>query len=260
MDIGFFYFSFIKMASFLDSLIQGLQQYFYSSGAQKVIVGVSGGVDSAVTFAVAVQSLGKERVMPVLMPFQLGKISSFQNFQDAQNLCESFQIVPRIIPLDDFFAPYMIHLPEMNQQMVSGNTLARIRMTLLFGLANAENGLVLGTCNKTEVMLGYETKFGDGASDISVIGNLWKTEVWELAKELQIPEIFITKTPSAELFEGHTDEGELGFSYLEADRILRALENGEVLEKTPVVEKIKLLIHNSQHKRIPAYILPLFSV
>ncbi|MEI7510698.1 MAG: NAD(+) synthase [Candidatus Peregrinibacteria bacterium] len=237
-------------------LITGLHQYFQNSGAQKAIVGVSGGVDSAVTLSIAVRALGHSRVIPVLMPFQIGKISSHENFEDAKNICALFHTTPRIFQLDDFFAPYEQNMPEMAQQMVTGNTLARIRMTILFALANAENGLVLGTCNKTEVLLGYETKFGDGAADISVLGDLWKTEVWEMAKELDLPEIFITKTPSAELFEGHTDEGELGFSYIQADNILQALENGEELEKTPTLERIQMLIKKSEHKRISIPVLP----
>lgn len=240
---------------YTKKLEKGLQDYFSSSSAKKVVVGLSGGVDSAVTFAIAVRALGKEKVIPVLLPFRLGEISSFQNFEDAKSLAESMGIAPRIIALDDFFAPYVLHLPEMQNTMVSGNTLARIRMTILFAMANKENGLVLGTCNKTEILLGYETKFGDGAADISVIGDLWKTEVWEMAKYLNLPEIFITKTPSAELFIGHTDEGELGFSYPEADEILQKIENGEEVEQTLSAQKIAMLIKRSEHKRVPTPVL-----
>lgn len=239
----------------VKKLTQNLQQYFASSGCTKAIIGVSGGVDSAVTLAIAAKAIEPKNITPVLMPYKLGNISSHKNFSDAQEICKKLLTIPRIIPIDEFITPYQSHLPEIKDVMVSANTLARIRMTLLFALANAENGLVLGTCNKTEVMLGYETKFGDGAADVSVLGKLWKTEVWKLAKELELPEKFITKTPSAELYIGHTDEEELGFSYQEADTILQALENGEQLEKNENTKKIQTLIQKSEHKRHMAPVL-----
>ncbi len=225
---------------------QQLYTFFKNTGVQKAIIGVSGGVDSALTLAIAAKALGAENILGVCMPYKLGSVSSSANLEDAQNLCAQLKIEYQTIFLDTFAKPY----EEMFSGMAFGNTLARIRMTILFGLANQQNGIVLGTCNKTEIMLGYETKFGDGAADVSVIAPLYKTEVWEWAKHYQLPEIFITKAPSAELYEGHTDEGEMGFSYVQADEILRTLEQGEWVQ-SPVAEKIKRMIAASEHKRNP---------
>lgn len=124
-------------------------------------------------------------------------------------------------------------------------------MTLLFGYANTENALVLGTCNKTETMLGYETKFGDGAADVSIIGNLWKHEVYALAEEYNLPKRFSTKTPSAELQENHSDEEEMGFTYAQADSTLAKIENGETQFSLPIEQKIYALYLASHHKRSP---------
>ena len=250
-----------------------LSSFYKQTKTKKLIIGVSGGVDSAVTLAIAVQSVGKENVLALLLPYKLGEISSFENFKDAENLCISFGVEYKKIELDSFVEPY---LQFNSDKLVLGNTLARIRMTLLFSHANTENGIVLGTCNLSEVLLGYETKFGDGAADISVIGNLWKSEVYDLAKEYKLPESFITKSPSAELYQNQSDEAEMGFSYETAEIVLSALINipsFEVVEnKTKtiqllssiitidgitkeIIEKIYTMYVNSEHKRAPMPIL-----
>jgi NAD+ synthase len=224
------------------------------TGIERVIVGVSGGIDSAVTLAIAVHSLGKENVFAYLMPYKLGEISSHQNFADAQEICEFFQLPKsnvQSIPIDEYAKPYEHIFSGKNSIMAFGNTLARIRMTLLFGFANAQSGIVLGTCNKSEIMLGYETKFGDGACDINILGNLWKSEVYQLAKLYNIPEKFIEKTPSAELFPDHSDEEEMGFSYDKAQEVLEQIEKEEknFSPENRVEEKIFSLWKNSAHKR-----------
>lgn len=221
-----------------------LLNFFEKSNAKKAIIGISGGVDSALTLAIAAKALGSENIIALCMPYKTGEISSVENLNDAQTLCSSYSIEYYTLPIDDFAKPY----ETLFSGMAFGNTLARIRMTLLFGFANTHNGIVLGTCNKTETMLGYETKFGDGAADVSVIGSLYKTEVWEWAKYYNLPEIFITKTPSAELYAGHTDEVEMGFSYFEADDILRQKAEGKKHEGE-LSEKIQKMIDASSHKR-----------
>ena len=232
----------------IQMLTAGLRNFFEQTKGQKAVIGLSGGVDSAVTFALSVKAIGKERVIPVLLPFS--PFSSEQNINDAKMLADLLQVPYRVIFLDDFVAPFQKNLSEAEKKHVLGNILARLRMTVLYAIANAENGMVLGTCNKTETLLGYETKFGDGGADISVIGDLWKTEVWEVARALSLPETFITKTPSAELWEGHTDEGELGFSYAQADEILQKFEKKESGAETPQREKIMMLIKKNAHKNI----------
>lgn len=234
----------MNIASRMLSAEHQLFDFFQNTKTQKAIIGISGGVDSALTLAIAVKALGKENIIGVCMPYKTGEISSIENFEDAKNLCKSLEVETKIIPIDEFAKPY----ESIFEGMSFGNTLARIRMTLLFGIANQENGIVLGTCNKTEIMLGYETKFGDSAADVSVIASLYKTEVWEWAKHYNIPKHFITKTPSAELFKEHTDEQEMGFSYEIADRILKSLERGEN-DSSETEEKIKKMIAFSEHKR-----------
>jgi NAD+ synthase len=232
----------------LEALVHGLQVFMHNTNAEKAIIGLSGGVDSAVTFSIAVRAIGAQKVIPVLLPFS--PFSSEQNINDAKMLTEMQGAPHRLLFLDDFIHAFQKNLPETQNKHVLGNVLARLRMTILYSIANAENGIVLGTCNKTETLLGYETKFGDGGSDVSVIGGLWKTEVWEIAKALSLPEIFITKTPSAELWENQTDEGELGFSYQEADSILQQWERGEILPDSPQVAKVLSLIEKNRHKNI----------
>lgn len=234
------------------SLEKKLSQFVLNSSCSKVIIGVSGGVDSAVTLAIAVNALGKEKVIALLLPYKLGEFSSYENFEDAKKLCEQFSVHYSVIELDEYVKPYQSFFTEKNYNnpLVLGNTLARIRMTLLFATANAENGLVLGTCNKTEIMLGYETKFGDGAADVSVIGNLWKKEVYALAKEYNLPSSFCSKPPSAELYINQSDEEEMGFSYDIADKTCEKIENGQTQFSNEIEQKIYNMYLASQHKRI----------
>lgn len=230
-------------------IAENLKKFFHSTPAKKCIVGISGGIDSALTLAMAVEAVGKENIIGVLMPYKLGKFSSEENFADAKEICEFFTVESRIFHIDDMADPY----EKIFSGMAFGNTLARIRMTLLFGIANEESGIVLGTCNKTEVMLGYETKFGDGAADVNVLGSIFKTQVWEEAKKRGLPEKFIEKVPSAELFENHSDEEEMGFSYAVADRVLQNIsKDGEMFSpKDKLEEKIFHMWKNSAHKRDP---------
>lgn len=223
-----------------------LKDFFDATGTKKAIIGVSGGVDSALVLAMAAKALGSDNVIGVCMPYQVPKFSSEQNLRDAQNLCAQLSVECYTIAIDDFAKPY----ESLFSGMAFANTLARIRMTILFGLANTHNGIVLGTCNKSEIMLGYETKFGDSAADVSVIASLWKTEVWEWAKEYGLPETFITKAPSAELFIGQTDEKEMGFSYKEADSIMKQIEAGEN-PQGKTADTIRAMIKASEHKRNP---------
>ncbi len=223
----------MKTLQLKQDLETELFSFFANTKAKKTIIGISGGIDSAVTLAIAVNALGKENVFALLLPYKLGEVSSYANFEDAENLCKKLGIEYQKIELDNFVKPYLeiqsLDIPNSENLLILGNTLARIRMTLLFAHANKLNGIVLGTCNLTEILLGYETKFGDGAADVSVIGNLWKFEVYKLAKLYKLPKSFITKKPSAELYENQSDEDEMGFSYDEAEIILSALLNKNIL-------------------------------
>lgn len=251
------------MKNFKKKLVQNLTNYFKNSGFKTAIIGISGGIDSAVTLAIAVEALGKENVRGYLLPYRLGEISSHTNFEDAQEISEFFGIEYEEIEIDEFAQPYTKLFPEISGKtnLAFANSLARIRMTVLFGFANKLSGLVLGTCNKSEIMLGYETKFGDGACDVNVLGNLWKSEVYALARVYNIPEKFITKNPSAELFENHSDEEEMGFSYAESQKILEEIHEIEISEnktqkfleiqpRNTLEKKIFKMYEQSAHKRI----------
>ncbi len=241
-----------------------LKEFVENTKAKKVIIGISGGIDSAVTLAIAVHALGKENIFALLLPYKLGEISSHKNLKDAEKICEKCEVEYKKIELDNFVTPYLdiesLDITNSDNLLLLGNTLARIRMTILFAHANKLNGIVLGTCNLTEVLLGYETKFGDGAADVSVIGNLWKREVYELGKLYKLPESFLTKKPSAELYENQSDEEEMGFSYDDAEIVLKNItdKNTTILNNInnidsidqDIIEKIYNMYKNSEHKRI----------
>ena len=185
-------------------------------------MGLSGGVDSAVSCALSVKALGNENVTTILMP-EIG-VTSEANIRDAESLAKNLKIRHYVIPVNDFVSNFQKINKKFgfrNENFALANTKARARMMILYYYANINKALVVGTSNKSEAVLGYATKHGDNAVDVQVIGDLWKTQVIELAKELGIPEQIIEKTPTAELVAGQTDEGELGAPYPILDKILK---------------------------------------
>ncbi|NJE05622.1 NAD+ synthase [Thermococcus sp. M36] len=237
----------------VERITQFIREKVEEASVDGVVVGVSGGIDSATVAHLAVRALGKGGVLGLIMPYYENS-----DLEDAKLVCESLGIEYKVVnirPIVDSFVAALGFKPDKRSL---GNIMARTRMVLLYAHANAMNRLVLGTSNRSEVLTGYFTKWGDGASDYAPLINLYKTEVWEIAKLLGVPERVIKKKPSAGLWEGQTDEDELGISYRLLDEILWRMvdlgkEKAEIAEELKIplerVEYVERLIKGSEHKR-----------
>jgi NAD+ synthase len=235
-----------------QKLIKGLQNYAHANGFNKAVVGLSGGVDSATTFKLAVDALGSKNVAAIIMP-ELG-LTSDLNIQHAKQLATYFNVKTYYQPINTLAVDFNI-APWKPNKLAQMNTKARIRAVLLYSYANTEKALVLGTSNKSELLLGYGTKYGDLAGDLEILGNLYKTDVYKLAEFLHLPYEIITKAPTAELELDQTDEKELGANYQVLDAILRMIEENKRTNSIvkagyplPLVEKVKKRIKANQHK------------
>ncbi len=217
------------------------------AGARGVVVGLSGGVDSAATAVLSLRALGVERVLGVIMPCH----SDPQDEADALLLCETFGIRYERVDLATVFDAACAVLPKEASDVVVANIKPRLRMMTLYYHASMHNYIVAGTGNKSELMVGYFTKYGDGGVDILPIGGLWKTQVWKLAEFLGVPERIVKKAPSAGLWAGQTDEGEMGISYEVLDKVLDAFERGGTPEGVPpeTVDRVRRMVESSEHKR-----------
>jgi NAD+ synthase len=189
------------------------------TGYTRAVVGLSGGVDSALACALAAEALGAENILAVRMPY---KASSPDSLEHAQILIDQLQVQSKTIDITPMTDP-LIELEQDMSKVRRGNILARERMIVLYDQSEDFRGLVIGTSNKTEILLGYSTLYGDSASAINPIGDLYKTQVWQLSRAMEIPEVIVGKPPSADLWAGQTDESELGFTYEQVDRLLYLL-------------------------------------
>jgi len=229
-----------------DHIVTRLSDYFKKVGISKAVVGLSGGVDSALTAKLGVMALGKKNVIALILPNE--GINKPQNVQDAIDWAKELDIESHVIPINPFIDAYE-KLPWESSSLAKMNIQARVRMTLLYHYANTHNAIVLGTGNKTELMLGYFTKHGDGATDILPIGNLYKTEVWKMSERLGLPEVIVHKTASAELMRDQSDEEEIGLQYAEIDAILKKFETGEkpsTEDEQKLYDRIKANEHKSE--------------
>ncbi len=188
-------------------------------GYKRAVVGLSGGVDSALSCYLAAEALGPQNVLALRLPY---KTSSPGSLDHAQMVIDSLGVSSETISITDIVEPLIQRFPEANQ-VRRGNMMARARMIILYDQSQAFDGLVVGTGNKTEILLGYTTLYGDSACALNPIGDLYKTQVRQLARALGVPDVIIDKPPSADLWQGQTDEDELGFSYDEVDRLLYLL-------------------------------------
>jgi NAD+ synthase len=189
------------------------------AGFSKAVLGLSGGIDSALACYLAAEALGAENVMAVRMPY---KTSSQDSLDHAQLVIDALKVQSLTIPITEMVDPLINRFPEMDPRR-KGNIMARQRMIILFDQSEAFKGLVIGTGNKTEILLGYSTLYGDSACAINPLGDLYKAQVRQLSRDMGVPAAIIDKAPSADLWVGQTDEKELGFTYEEADRILSLL-------------------------------------
>jgi NAD+ synthase len=186
------------------------------AGFDRGVIGLSGGIDSALSCFLAAEALGPENVLAIRMPY---KSSSPDSLEDAQAVIEATGVQSSTIPITEMVEPLFERLPEMND-MRKGNVMARARMIILYDQSEAFRGLVVGTGNKTEILLGYSTLYGDSACALNPIGDLYKTQVRQLSREIGVPSQIVDKPPSADLWAGQTDEDELGFTYAEVDKLL----------------------------------------
>jgi NAD+ synthase len=188
-------------------------------GFSRAVIGLSGGIDSALSCYLAAEALGPENVLAIRMPYQA---SSPDSLEDAQTVIDATGVQSMTVEITEMVEPLFARFPDMDNTR-KGNIMARQRMIILYDQSAAFQGLVVGTGNKTEILLGYTTLYGDSANALNPIGDLYKTQLRQLSRALGIPEALISKAPSADLWAGQTDEGELGFTYAEADRLLYLL-------------------------------------
>jgi NAD+ synthase len=191
-------------------------------GFQKAVIGLSGGIDSALSAFLAAEALGPENVLAVRMPY---RSSSEGSLLDAQQVIDQLGIPSMTVPITPMVEPLFEQFQDMTP-LRKGNIMARQRMIILYDQSSAWRGLVVGTSNKTEALLGYTTLFGDSAAALQPIEDLYKTQIRQLSRALNIPQSILDKPPSADLWVGQTDEGELGYTYEAVDKVLYLLVEG----------------------------------
>lgn len=226
-------------------IVRWLRQEVKSAKAKGIVLGLSGGVDSSVVAALAVLAVGRKNVLALFLPCH----SCSSDYRDALVIAKQLGISLRKVDLNSAYKCLLKFLPGAGK-LACANIKPRLRMTVLYYFANKYNYLVCGTGNKSEIMAGYFTKYGDGACDLLPLAGLYKHQVRKLAGELGISKRIITKPPSAGLWPGQTDEGEMGISYDELDDILERIEKHkkQIAAKTKV-NKVKQMLSDSEHKR-----------
>jgi len=236
-----------------NELVEFLRENFKKAGFSKAVLGLSGGIDSALVAYLLRDALGKENVLAIMMPY---KSSNSDSLNHAKLVVEDLKINAKTIEITDMIDAYFKNEKDASSLRM-GNKMARERMSILFDYSSKENALVVGTSNKTEIYLGYSTQFGDSACALNPIGDLYKTNIWDLSRYLKIPNELIEKKPSADLWEGQTDEQEMGLTYKEADQVLyRMLEENKTVEEIlaegfnkDLVDNIVRRMNKSEYKR-----------
>ncbi|MCE1164741.1 MAG: NAD+ synthase [Bacteroidetes bacterium] len=242
-----------------QNLVKFLRDETAKAGIKKAVIGLSGGIDSAVSAFLSAKAFGPENVLGVLMPY---KTSSRASVTDAERVVKALGIRSKKFEITDMVDSYISKLEGDVPAVRKGNVMARMRMIVLYDNSAVESGIVIGTGNKTEIYLGYTTLFGDSACGINPVGNLYKTQIFGLAKYMGVPEEILNKRPSADLWEGQTDEGEMGILYAEVDKYLYAkFDEGKSDDELikmgfgkEYIEKINGIIAKNEFKRLPVKI------
>ncbi|MCG2768729.1 MAG: NAD+ synthase [Chloroflexota bacterium] len=234
-----------------DTIVRFIQEEFGKAGFSRAVLGLSGGIDSALACYLAVEALGPENVRALLMPYGSGNPGGEA---DAWLVIGKLRIPWVKIDITPMVDPLVRLYPEMNARR-KGNIMARARMIVLYDQSEEFRGLVVGTSNKTEILLGYFTLWADSAAAIKPLGDLYKCQVRQLARIVGVPERIVRKAPSADLWEGQTDEGELGFSYDVADQVLYLFLEEEKSEEEIVEQGFPqgLVRHVLQRMRATAF-------
>ena len=206
-----------KIKNIKQNLISFLKEEVLKTGLKKITLGLSGGLDSAVV-AVLCKEVFDDNLNCVLMPSQF---SSKASIDDAIELCKKFDIKYEIVSIEPMLSAYLKNMQESSLRI--GNFSARLRMSVLYDISARENSLVVGTSNKSELLLGYGTIFGDLACALNPIGDIYKSDLFELAKYLGVNDNILKKAPSADFYEGQSDEADLGYSYSKIDSLLKKM-------------------------------------
>ena len=237
------------MQEILNRCRQWIRVQITSAGASGIILGLSGGIDSAVAAVIAREALGRDKVLGVIMPCH----SIERDQADAELLAKKFDIDYKIVNLSEIFDTVLKTLGSEIPVTAQSNLKARLRMSILYSLAQSKNFLVCGTSNRSEYETGYVTKYGDAGVDLMPLANFLKRDIRNLARALEIPACIIDKAPSAGLYEGQTDENDMGFTY---DVLDEYLASGKI-DNIQARERIENMRRKSEHKRKP---VPIFKI
>jgi NAD+ synthase len=240
-----------------------VSEYIEKTGHAGVVLGLSGGVDSAVGAVLVRKELGKDNAECIFMP---DEATPEEDYDHVRLLAETYDLNLRTQDIGPIVSAFEAHCPDSPDILALANVKARVRMILLYQCANMGRRLVCGTSNKSELMVGYFTKYGDGGVDIMPLADLYKTQIWTLARYLKMPAPVVDKPPSARLFEGQTDEKELEMTYATLDVVLSGIEQkfsdnaiADAADTSPAeVERIRTMVMANDHKRAPAVIARIY--